>query len=100
MKDSPQSVVAFKNSGGPFNWYVFGENAFRTIINSMAALNSMVANSCSMAVQAILDGDRDMLYWSVLYDPLTAAVCSMQEIRDLVDELFEKDKDELPTFTD
>ncbi len=64
----------------------------------LAALNSMAVNSASMAVEACLTGDRDLLYWSVLYDPLTAAVCSMQEVREMVDEMFEKDRDQLPTF--
>jgi alpha-galactosidase len=64
----------------------------------LAALNSMAVNSASMAVEACLTGDRDLLYWSVLYDPLTAAVCSMQEAREMVDEMFEKGKNQLPTF--
>ncbi|MFO8008527.1 MAG: alpha-galactosidase [Candidatus Brocadiia bacterium] len=66
----------------------------------LAALNSMAVRSTSMAVEACLRGDKDMLYWSVLYDPLTAAALSMKEIRDMVDELYAAEKDEMPTFGD
>jgi hypothetical protein len=36
----------------------------------------------------------------VLYDPLSAAVLSMQGVRDMVEELYEAEKDEMPTFQD
>jgi len=66
----------------------------------LAALNSMVINSTSMAVEAILDGRREMLYWSIAYDPLTAATLSLQEIREMVDEMYEKELHLMPTFDD
>jgi alpha-galactosidase len=64
----------------------------------LAALNGMVVNSASLAVEAALAGDRDLLYWAVAYDPLTAAALSLQEIRDMVDEMFEAEKHLMPTF--
>ena len=64
----------------------------------LAALNNMCINSTTMAVEAALSGDRDLLYWAVAYDPLTAAALSLQEIRDMVDELFEKEKHLMPQF--
>jgi alpha-galactosidase len=66
----------------------------------LAALNSMAVRSMSLAVEAALTGDRDLLYWSVAYDPLTAAALSLQEIRDMVDELFEAEKGRMPQFRD
>ncbi len=66
----------------------------------LAALNNMVVSSTSMAVEAILTGDKDLLYWSIAYDPLTAAVLSLEEIRSMVDEMFEKEKHLMPTFRD
>jgi alpha-galactosidase len=66
----------------------------------LAALNSMCIQSMSMAVQASLAGDKDLLYWSLAYDPLTAAALSLQEIRDMVDELFEVEKRRMPQFRD
>jgi alpha-galactosidase len=65
-----------------------------------AALNNMSVQSLQMAVEAALTGDKDLLYWSIAYDPLTAAALSLQEIRDMVDELFEVEKDRMPQFKD
>jgi len=64
----------------------------------LAALNNMCIQSMEMAVEAALEGDRDLLYWSVAYDPLTAAALSLEEIRAMVDELCEKEKALIPTF--
>jgi len=66
----------------------------------LAALNSMAVQSMNMAVQAALIGDRDLLYWSIAYDPLTAAALSLQETRDMVDELFEKERRLMLQLTD
>ena len=66
----------------------------------LAALNNMQINSITMAVEACLTGDKEMLYYAVAYDPLTAAALSMQEIRDMVDEMYEKEKHLMPTFED
>ncbi len=64
----------------------------------LAALNAMSTRSLMMAVRACLEGDRDMLYWSVLYDPLTAAALGMEEIREMVEELYEAEREDMPTF--
>ena len=45
-----------------------------------------------------LAGDREMIYQAICYDPLTSAVCSLREIRSMVDEMFEINKDWLPQF--
>ena len=64
----------------------------------LAALNSMAVNSIEMALRAAVDGDRDMLFCSIAYDPLTAAVLSLDEIKQMVDEMFEADRHLLPQF--
>ncbi len=66
----------------------------------VAALNAMSVRSIMMAVEAILSGDREMLFHSIAYDPLTAAVLSLGEIRQMVEEMYEAEKDEMPTFGD
>ena len=43
-------------------------------------------------------GDREMVYQAICYDPLTAAVCSLREIRAMVDEMFAANADYLPQF--
>jgi len=64
----------------------------------LAALNNMAIQSTNLAVEAVLTGDREMLYWAIAYDPLTSAALSLHEIRDMVDEMFEREKDRMPTF--
>ena len=51
-----------------------------------------------MVVEASLTGNKEMIYQAICYDPLTAAVCSLREIRDMVDEMFAINKDWLPQF--
>ena len=39
-----------------------------------------------------------MIYQAICYDPLTASVLSLREIRDMVDEMFRQNEDWLPQF--
>ena len=54
----------------------------------LAILSGTSAQIEEMAVQASLTGDRELVYQAICYDPLTAAVCSLREIRSMVDEMF------------
>lgn len=51
-----------------------------------------------MAVEAALTGDPEMVYHAIAYDPLTAAVLSLAEIKDMVNEMLEQNRDYLPGF--
>ena len=51
-----------------------------------------------MAVEGALTGDKELIYQAICYDPLTASVCSLREIRDMVNEMFEQNKEWLPQF--
>ena len=64
----------------------------------LALLSGTSAQIEELAVQGSLNGDREMIYQAICYDPLTAAVCSLREIRAMVDEMFEVNKDWLPQF--
>ena len=64
----------------------------------LALLSGTSAQIEELAVAGSLTGDREMIYQAICYDPLTAAVCSLREIRDMVDEMFEANKDWLPQF--
>ena len=46
------------------------------------------------------DSDRDLVLQAVLQDPLTASVCSMEEIYSMVQEMFERNKAYLGYFKD
>ncbi|MGC9319679.1 MAG: alpha-galactosidase [Armatimonadota bacterium] len=64
----------------------------------LAALNESNVRSQELAVQAALHGDRDALYQAVMLDPLTAAVLSLGEIREMVDEMLQAQRRWLPQF--
>jgi len=64
----------------------------------LAALNLTNVNVQYLAVQAALESDRRKAFWAIAHDPLTAAVCSLDEIQAMVNEMFEAEKKWLPRF--
>ena len=61
----------------------------------------MVNNSAmieDLAVKAAIEGDPDKVFHAILFDPLTSAVCSMEEIRQMVQEMFDKNAEYLGYF--
>lgn len=64
----------------------------------LAGLNESNIRSQELAVKAALEGNRDALYQAIMLDPLTSAVLSLQETRDMVDEMLEAQKQWLPQF--
>jgi alpha-galactosidase len=64
----------------------------------LALLNNITARCEELAVEGCLAGDPTMIFHAILFDPLTSAVLSMQEIKNMVDEMFEANKDWLPQF--
>jgi alpha-galactosidase len=63
-----------------------------------AALNNISVAVEEMAVEGCLAGDPTMIFHAVAYDPLTAAVLSLAEIRRMVNEMLAQNRDHLPTF--
>jgi alpha-galactosidase len=63
-----------------------------------AALNNVSVAVEEMAVEGCLSGDPAKVFHAVAYDPLTAAVLSLEEIRIMVNEMLETNRDHLPTF--
>ncbi|MDD4889971.1 MAG: alpha-galactosidase [Phycisphaerae bacterium] len=63
-----------------------------------AALNNISVAVEEMAVEAALTGDPTLVYQSVIYDPLSAAVLSLAEIKKMVQEMLLKNKNHLPQF--
>ncbi len=64
----------------------------------LAALNRTNINVQSLAVEACLGGDVEAVYHAIMLDPLTAAVCTLPQIRVLVDEMLAAQKQWLPQF--
>jgi alpha-galactosidase len=62
------------------------------------AMNHISVMVEEMAVEAALTGDPTLVFRSILYDPLTAAVLSMAEIKNMVNEMLLQNKDYLPQF--
>ena len=63
-----------------------------------AALNNVSVAVEEMAVEAALTGDPKLVFQSIAYDPLTAAVLSLAEIKKMVLEMLHKNKNYLPQF--
>ena len=64
----------------------------------LAAMNQSNINVQGLAAQAAIDGDPEMAFWAVAMDPLTSAVLTLKEIRDMVVEMFEVESRWLPQF--
>jgi len=65
-----------------------------------AALVNISVACEEMAVEACLTGDPTLVFQSIAYDPLTASVLSLAEIKEMVNEMLAQNKDHLPTFKD
>lgn len=62
----------------------------------LACLNGINAQCEDMAVEALLTGNRELVYYAAYLDPLTSAVLPLNEIRAMVDELFDFNNQYLP----
>lgn len=63
----------------------------------LAVLNRSNIAVQTLAVQAVLTGRREHVYHAVAVDPLTAAHLTLDEIRDMTDELFAAHRALLPS---
>ena len=64
----------------------------------LAILNQIHVAMADMTVEAALTGNKRLVFQAIAHDPLTAAVLSLQEIQDMVDELFAAQSKYLPQF--
>lgn len=51
-----------------------------------------------LAAEAALKGDPELAFWAVAMDPLTSAVLSLKQIRDMVAEMPEAEREWLQQF--
>ncbi len=63
-----------------------------------AMLTGLSAQIEMMTVEACLTGDPRLVYQAVAHDPLSAAVLSLAEIKQMTAEMLRKNRDYLPTF--
>ena len=64
----------------------------------LAALNRACINVQELIVEAALTGDVEAVHYAVMVDPLTAAVCTLPQIRAMVREMLEAQAQWLPQF--
>jgi len=64
-----------------------------------AALNTSRSAGDELSVQGALEADRDAARQAVALDPLTAAVCTLDQVDEMVEELFAALAEHLPQFS-
>ena len=64
----------------------------------VAALNRLNVSVQELTVRGIVEKDKNKIFQSILLDPLTGAVLTIDEIRAMVDDLFKANKDYLKGF--
>ena len=69
-----------------------------TLPQHLAVLVSNSAKIEELAVRAAIEGDPEKVFQAILFDPLTASVCSMDEIHQMVQEMLDKNAPYLGYF--
>jgi len=67
---------------------------------SVAMLTGLTAQLEELTIEGALTGDPRMIYQAIAHDPLSAAVLSLTEIKQMVNEMFAKNREYLPHFKD
>jgi alpha-galactosidase len=71
---------------------------FGSLPEQLAALNRSHMAVHELVVQALLERDRRKAMYALMLDPLTAAVCSLEEIENLFNEMWEAERSDLAAF--
>ncbi|GLV55048.1 alpha-glucosidase/alpha-galactosidase [Dictyobacter sp. S3.2.2.5] len=72
---------------------------FGKLPEQLAALNKAHMSVHSLVTEALFTHDKEAARYALMIDPLTAAVCSPAEISSLFDELWEAQREYLPSFS-
>jgi len=64
----------------------------------LAVLVNTSARCEELAVRGAIEGDKKKIFHAICFDPLTSAVLSLEEIGQMVDEMFEENKKYLKYF--
>jgi alpha-galactosidase len=71
---------------------------FGSLPEQLAALNRSHMAVHELVVQALLERDRQKAMYALMLDPLTAAVCSLEEIENLFNEMWTAEREDLAAF--
>ena len=66
--------------------------------SQLAALDRACMAVHELCVKGILQKNKEAVIHAMMLDPLTAAVCSLAEIREMAERLFEAERDYIPSF--
>jgi alpha-galactosidase len=64
----------------------------------LAALNRNCINVHELAVKGIVEKDKTKIFHAMLVDPLTSTILTIEEIRNMIDDLFLAEKMYLKGF--
>ena len=64
----------------------------------LAIINNVSAGCEELTVEGSRTGDARKIFHAVCLDPLTSAVCSLEETKNMVDEMFAYNREWLPQF--
>lgn len=64
----------------------------------LAIMNNVSARCEELTVEASITGDARKVYYAIYMDPLSSAVCSLEEIKSMVDEMFQENREWLTQF--
>lgn len=64
----------------------------------LAILVNTTARIENLVVEAAMKKSKELVYQAVYMDPLTSAVCSLDEIKNMCDEIFEKNQEYLGDY--
>jgi alpha-galactosidase len=65
---------------------------------SVAMLTGLTSQIEELAVEGALTGNPRLVFQAIAHDPLTASVLTLSEIKQMVNEMFNKNRGNLPTF--
>ncbi|WP_152398495.1 alpha-galactosidase [Paenibacillus cellulositrophicus] len=71
---------------------------FGSLPEHLAALCRSNMAFFDLAVGAVLNNDKEMARHALMVDPLSAAVCSLDEISDMFEELYDAERDFIPVL--
>jgi alpha-galactosidase len=95
IENLPEGCVEVECSVGPDG---IRPVAFGILPEQLAALNRSHMAVHELVVQALMERDRTKAMYALMLDPLTAAVCSPEEIESMFDEMWEAERASLSAF--
>ncbi len=72
---------------------------FGRLPEQLAGLNRSHMAVHELVVEALLERSKEKARYALMLDPLTAAVCSLDEIARLFDEMWEAERESMPAFS-